>query len=167
MYERQQKPYNIISCYPKEEDTNKLRNFPKLTLENRLIERGSYHSFKEEKFWWLINYWMYTRNSRKYSLSPTVSVALIVMLESLSISVLRMMMAILGLVVSPLSNQISVYFSKFESLAGLIEIIFFKKPCMLSLEIVLRSFIEDLWYLLGLFMIFLAIKMTVWIFASC
>lgn len=87
---------------------------------------------------------MYTRNSRKYSLSPTVSVALIVMLESLSISVLRMMMAILGLVVSPLSNQISVYFSKFESLAGLIEIIFFKKPCMLSLEIVLRSFIEDL-----------------------
>ena len=87
---------------------------------------------------------MYTRNSRKYSLSPTVSVALIVMLESLSISVLRVMMAILGLVVSPLSNQISVYFSEFESLAGLMEITLFKKPCMLSLEIVLRSFIEDL-----------------------
>lgn len=46
IYERQQKPYNIISCYPKEEDNNKLRTFPKLTLENQLIERGSYHSFK-------------------------------------------------------------------------------------------------------------------------
>ncbi len=50
IYHRQQQPYNIISCYPKEEDNNQLRNFPKLTLENKLLERGSYHSFKEEKF---------------------------------------------------------------------------------------------------------------------
>jgi len=46
VFERQQKPYNIISCYPKETDSNKLRTFPKLTLEDKLIERGSYHDFK-------------------------------------------------------------------------------------------------------------------------
>lgn len=48
IYERQQKPFNIISCYPKENESNKLRNFPKLTLEDRLRERGSYHDFKQE-----------------------------------------------------------------------------------------------------------------------
>lgn len=49
IYERQQKPFNIISCYPKDYESNKLRNFPKLTLENRLIERGSYHDFHAEQ----------------------------------------------------------------------------------------------------------------------
>ena len=37
VFEHQQKPYNIISCYPKENESNKLRNFPKLTLEDKLI----------------------------------------------------------------------------------------------------------------------------------
>ncbi len=38
IYERQQKPFNIISCYPKDnENDNKLRNYPKLTLEDKLI----------------------------------------------------------------------------------------------------------------------------------
>lgn len=50
IYQRQQQPYNIISCYPKEDDNNHLRNFPKLTLENKLLERGSYHNFKDEQF---------------------------------------------------------------------------------------------------------------------
>jgi hypothetical protein len=50
IYQRQQQPYNIISCYPKEEGNNILRSFPKLTLENKLLERGSYHNFKDEKF---------------------------------------------------------------------------------------------------------------------
>ena len=49
VFERQQKPYNIISCYPKHDESNKLRNFPKLTLEDRLIENGSYHDFKEDR----------------------------------------------------------------------------------------------------------------------
>ena len=48
VYERQQKPYNIISCYPKKNEDNHLRNFPKLTLEDGLIEKGSYHDFKNE-----------------------------------------------------------------------------------------------------------------------
>lgn len=48
IYERQQKPFNIISCYPKEDESNKLRTFPKLTLEDKLRERGSYHDFKED-----------------------------------------------------------------------------------------------------------------------
>jgi hypothetical protein len=50
IYEQQQKPFNIISCYPKEQENNKLRNFPKLTLEDKLIERGAYHTFNREKF---------------------------------------------------------------------------------------------------------------------
>lgn len=45
IYERQQKPFDIINCYPKEYESNKLRNFPKLTLENQLIEKGAYHTF--------------------------------------------------------------------------------------------------------------------------
>jgi hypothetical protein len=50
IYERQQKPFNIINCYPKENEGNKLRNFPKLTLEDRLLERGNYHTFQQEGF---------------------------------------------------------------------------------------------------------------------
>ena len=41
VYERQQKPYNIISCYPKEVP-NVHRRFPRLTLEDKLIETGHY-----------------------------------------------------------------------------------------------------------------------------
>lgn len=40
VYERQQKPYNIISCYPR--DSNAHRVYPKLTLESKLIETGQY-----------------------------------------------------------------------------------------------------------------------------
>jgi hypothetical protein len=41
IFEKQQKGYNIISCYPKEM-TSSLKVFPKLTLENKLIESGRY-----------------------------------------------------------------------------------------------------------------------------
>ncbi len=45
VYERQQKPYNIISCYPKENpNSNVHRIYPKLTLESKLIEHGQYPS---------------------------------------------------------------------------------------------------------------------------
>jgi hypothetical protein len=46
VYERQQKPFNIINCYPREQENNKLRNFPKLTLEDKLIEQGTYRNFQ-------------------------------------------------------------------------------------------------------------------------
>ena len=48
VYEHQQRPYNIISYCPKDNKNNKLRNYPKLTLENRLIERDAYHNFDKE-----------------------------------------------------------------------------------------------------------------------
>lgn len=41
VYERQQKPYNIISCYPREV-YNAHRVYPKFTLESKLIETGQY-----------------------------------------------------------------------------------------------------------------------------
>ena len=37
VYKKQEKEFNIISFYPKEYKPN-LRQFPKLTLEDRLIE---------------------------------------------------------------------------------------------------------------------------------
>lgn len=40
VYENQQKPYNIISFYPSDGAIH--RKYPKLTLENRLIETGQY-----------------------------------------------------------------------------------------------------------------------------
>lgn len=47
VYERQQKPFDIINCYPNNGD-RQLRLFPKLTLEHKLIENGRnlhyYHS---------------------------------------------------------------------------------------------------------------------------
>lgn len=45
VYEGQQHQFNIINCYPKEQNSYRLRNFPKLTLEDKLIERGTYHKF--------------------------------------------------------------------------------------------------------------------------
>ena len=36
IFEKQQKGYNIINCYPKEMSSS-LRNFPKFTLEDKLI----------------------------------------------------------------------------------------------------------------------------------
>lgn len=48
VYERQQKPYNIISCYPREVPSVH-RKFPKLTLENKLIETG-YYGFNPEGY---------------------------------------------------------------------------------------------------------------------
>lgn len=48
VYERQQIPYNIISCYPREAPSVH-RKFPKLTLENKLIETGHY-GFNPEGF---------------------------------------------------------------------------------------------------------------------
>ena len=44
VYERQQKPYNIINCYPREV-INTHRAYPKYTLENKLIETGQYPYF--------------------------------------------------------------------------------------------------------------------------
>jgi hypothetical protein len=41
VFERQQKPYNIINCYPKVV-LNTHRAHPKYTLENKLIESGHY-----------------------------------------------------------------------------------------------------------------------------
>ena len=41
IYEKQERAYNIISYYPKAY-TPKLKNFPRLTLENQLIERGGF-----------------------------------------------------------------------------------------------------------------------------
>ena len=38
IYKRQEKDFNIISYYPKEFKPN-LRQFPKLTLEDKLLER--------------------------------------------------------------------------------------------------------------------------------
>jgi hypothetical protein len=32
IFERQQKPYNIISCYPKDVPTNTHRVYPRITL---------------------------------------------------------------------------------------------------------------------------------------
>ena len=49
IYERQQKPFNIISFYPKQNESNNLRNFPKLTLEDKLIEKGTYYAFNSQK----------------------------------------------------------------------------------------------------------------------
>lgn len=40
VYKKQEKEFNIISFYPKEYKPN-LRQFPKLTLENKLIEFGN------------------------------------------------------------------------------------------------------------------------------
>jgi len=37
VYEGQQNQFNIINCYPKEQTSYRLRNFPKLTLEDKLI----------------------------------------------------------------------------------------------------------------------------------
>ena len=42
IYERQQKPYNIISCYPKDGLSNTHRLHPRLTLESKLISNGQY-----------------------------------------------------------------------------------------------------------------------------
>jgi hypothetical protein len=39
IFEKQQKPYNIISYYPKR-DENRHRVYPKLTLEDKLLETG-------------------------------------------------------------------------------------------------------------------------------
>ena len=41
VYEKQEKAFNIINCYPKEYPTVH-RKFPKLTLEHRLIENNLY-----------------------------------------------------------------------------------------------------------------------------
>lgn len=41
IYEHQQKPYNIISCYPNQAPPLH-RQYPKLTLEDKLIETGQY-----------------------------------------------------------------------------------------------------------------------------
>ena len=41
VYTRQQKPYNIISCYPQANPAVH-RKYPKLTLEDKLIETGHY-----------------------------------------------------------------------------------------------------------------------------
>lgn len=49
IYERQQKPYNIISCYPRDGQP-KHRVFPKLTLENKLIETGQYQFMNPERY---------------------------------------------------------------------------------------------------------------------
>lgn len=49
VYERQQKAFDIINYKPRQNEANKLRNYPKLTLEDKLIERGTYHSFNQEK----------------------------------------------------------------------------------------------------------------------
>lgn len=42
IYANQQKPYNIINCYPNGNPIH--REYPKLTLENKLIETGQYFS---------------------------------------------------------------------------------------------------------------------------
>lgn len=41
VYKRQEKEFNIISFYPKDVKPN-LRQFPKLTMEDRLIEKAHY-----------------------------------------------------------------------------------------------------------------------------
>ena len=40
IFQNQQKPYNIISCHPHNPPIH--RQFPRLTLENKLIESGQY-----------------------------------------------------------------------------------------------------------------------------
>ena len=40
VFQNQQKPYNIISCHPHNPPVH--RQFPRLTLENKLIESGQY-----------------------------------------------------------------------------------------------------------------------------
>ena len=40
VYQNQQKPYNIINCYPNNPPVH--RQFPRLTLENKLIETGQF-----------------------------------------------------------------------------------------------------------------------------
>lgn len=40
VYENQQKPYNILSFYPSDAAIH--RKYPKLTLQNKLIETGQY-----------------------------------------------------------------------------------------------------------------------------
>ena len=46
VYERQQRNFNIISYYPKNVRPT-LRNFPKLTLEDKLLEHGIGHNNKQ------------------------------------------------------------------------------------------------------------------------
>ena len=45
VYEQQQQPYNILSFCLKDSKNNRLRNYLKLTLEDKLIERDAYHNF--------------------------------------------------------------------------------------------------------------------------
>ena len=58
IYEKQQKGYNIINCYPKSMSSS-LRMFPKLTLENKLIENARYYNkywidfFLDLSFFWI------------------------------------------------------------------------------------------------------------------
>lgn len=41
IYERQEKQFNIVTNYPKEYG-NIHRKYPKITLENKLLEKGMY-----------------------------------------------------------------------------------------------------------------------------
>ena len=50
IYEHQQKPYDIIKNSPRGYESIRLRNWPKYSLEHRLREKGTYHSFEKEEF---------------------------------------------------------------------------------------------------------------------